>query len=287
MEIKRLSVSELDFLPSICLDPSVGRQLKEIMKKCMEQRICWIKKMMEYGLEILVALDIPKSKMIHYKWAGKMKHSDLAIRNYVPMGLLESIPIEFALEPIEGESSLFINCIWILPPFWNRGVGKTLMRCFIKQANKVGGASVIAYDGDNWFGTKIKYMPLSFFRKFGFKEIEREGTRVLLHLDLGSKKLPYFIINKTESVKPHACEVNIFVNNQCPWSCFMIDDIKKNIKKYPDIRLKIVNTNSREDIRLYGISRGITIDGKPLIKRMVSWSEIKSQFEKNIKSIGD
>ncbi|MFX1353284.1 MAG: hypothetical protein ACFFGP_04920, partial [Promethearchaeota archaeon] len=80
MEIKNISEEELDYIPAICLDPSVGSKLKKVMEKCMEERILWIKKMMKRGLEILVALDTPKDEIIHYKWAGKMRHSDLAIK---------------------------------------------------------------------------------------------------------------------------------------------------------------------------------------------------------------
>jgi len=284
LEIKSISEEEIDFIPAICLDPSVGVQLKEVMENCMEERISWIKKMMKNGLEILVALDTPKNEMIHYKWVGKMRHSELAIRNHVPMGLLESIPIEFALEPIEGVSSLFINCIWILPAFWNTGVGKALMETFLGRAKQFGGASVLTYDDEKWFGTTIKYMPMQYFQKFGFKEVDRDDKRVLLYLDLGSNKVPYLIKSQIE-IDSNPWDLKVFVNSQCPWKCFMIEDIKKNIKKFPDVNLKLVNTNTKEVIKKYGISRGIAINGKPLIKRMASWSEIKTQIERNSKEL--
>ncbi|MFW9784502.1 MAG: GNAT family N-acetyltransferase [Candidatus Heimdallarchaeota archaeon] len=281
MEIKIVSEDELVFIPAICMDPSVGKGLKKVMKNCMEQRISWIKKMMRFGLEILVALDTPKNEIIYYKWAGKMRHSDLAIKGYVPMGLIESIPIEFALEPLEGKDSLFINCIWILPAFWNKGVGKALIKRLIERAKKVGGISVLAYDNENWFGTTIKYMPSQFFQKFGFKEVDREDERVLLYLDLGSKAAPSLIkYQKLNSISG----LNLFLNSQCPWNCFMVDDIKRNLKNYPNINLNLINTDNKEIIKKYGISRGVIMNDKPLIKRMASWSEIKNQFERILKS---
>ncbi|MFX0031956.1 MAG: GNAT family N-acetyltransferase [Candidatus Hodarchaeota archaeon] len=285
MEIKNISEEELDYIPAICLDPSVGSKLKKVMEKCMEERILWIKKMMKRGLEILVALDTPKDEIIHYKWAGKMRHSDLAIKNQVPMGLLESIPIEFALEPIEGEYSLFINCIWILPVFWNTGVGKALMDTFLGRAKQFGGASVLTYDKEKWFGTTIKYMPMQFFQKFGFKEVDRDDKRVLLYLDQGSNKVPYLIKNQIE-MDSNPWDLKVFVNSQCPWKCFMIEDIKKNIKKFPDVNLKLMDTNNKEIIKKFGISRGIAMNGRPIIKRMASWSEIKTQIERTIKELG-
>jgi len=232
-----------------------------------------------------VALQPPKNETINYKWAGKVLHSDLAVGNFVPMGLLESIPIEFALEPIEGENCLFINCIWILPPFWKKGVGKALMERFIKNAKKVGGASVLAYEGEKWFGTTIKYMPSNFFQKFAFKEVDRDESRVLLYLDLGSNNPPNLMKTQIPELDLKKNKLTLFVNNQCPWNCFMIDDIKTNIKKYQNIQLNLVNTDSKGVIKEYGISRGIMINGKPLIKRMASWSEIKKKVDKSLKNI--
>ena len=41
-------------------------------------------------------------------------------------GLIEYLPIEIAPEPVKGEKSLFINCIWVLPRFKKKGIGKAL-----------------------------------------------------------------------------------------------------------------------------------------------------------------
>ena len=201
MKIKKITETEIEFIPTICLDPSVGKESIAAMQEGMSDRLNWIKKMMEIGLEVLVALEKPKNEVIHYKWVGKILHSDLAIKGQVPMGLLECIPIEYALEPILGEKSIFINCMWILPPFWGKGVGRALIEFLIKRAKGVGGVSTIAYDGDKWCGTSISYIPSSYFKNFGFKEIERDGSRVLLHLDLGGNNLPKLIYPKYESFK--------------------------------------------------------------------------------------
>ena len=63
------------------------------------------------------------------------------------------------------------------------------MRHFLDDARKVGGASVLSYEGDKWFGY-FDYMPVSFFERFGFEEVSRDETRVLLHLDLGASVKP-------------------------------------------------------------------------------------------------
>jgi GNAT superfamily N-acetyltransferase len=251
------------------------------MKNGMINRINWIKKMNPFGLDLLIAIEKPKNEIIHYKWVGKIKHSDLAVYNDVPMGLLEYIPIKHALEPVDGENSLFINCMWILPPFWNKGVGSELMNAFIDEANKLGGGSVITYDGDKWFETSINYMPSNFFKKFGFKEVDRDGTRVLLFLDLGNNNKPKLISPEKKSYKlKDKISLEIFFNSQCPWSEFMVNSIKNEMKNYPYIDFSFINTNERHVIEKYGISRGIRVNGKPLITRMATWKEIKTEIDK-------
>jgi GNAT superfamily N-acetyltransferase len=197
------------------------------------------------------------------------------------MGLLEYIPIESVLEPIEGKESLFINCMWILPPFWNTGVGQALINKFIDKAKKIGGGTVIAYDGDKWFETSIRYMPSSFFQKYGFEEVDRDGTRVLLYLDLGSNVKPHFILPKREFyTKKDKIILEVYFNSQCPWSAFMINSIKKEVLNYSNIIARFINTDDRAIIKKFGISRGIKINGKPVINRMATWGEIKKEIDK-------
>ncbi|MFX1390466.1 MAG: GNAT family N-acetyltransferase [Promethearchaeota archaeon] len=284
MEIKTVTEDNLDFICAVCLDPSVDKETRLLMENAMEDRIKWIKEMIPKGLEILVAFDKPREEKIHYKWVGKMLHSDLAIQGKVPMGLLEYIPIEYALESVEGRQSLFINCMWILPPFWNKGIGKALLKTFIQKAKQYGGASVISYDGDKWFGTSINYMPSSFFRKFGFKDIEKDGTRILQHLNLGASINPNLMLPKYNAFKEsEKLQLTVFFNNQCPWARYMINTVKKGLKKYKKINLNCINNNNLEVIKKTGVSRGIYLNNKLIINRMASWEEIKADIDKYVK----
>jgi GNAT superfamily N-acetyltransferase len=284
MIVKKIPIAELDFIPTICLDPSVGQESIAAMQYGMSERLTWIKKMIKVGLEIYVALEEPKNEEIHYKWVGKMIHSDLAIKGQVPMGLLECIPIEYALEPVKGENSLFINCMWILPPFWGNGVRKALIEFLITRAKDIGGVSTIAYDGDKWCGTSINYMPFEFFKRFGLKEIERDGSRVLLHLNLGAENLPKLIYPQYENLQNERDNCLVaFYNSQCPWSKLMIDDLNKNIDENPNLQFKAIKTDNREIIEKYGISRGLIIEGKPITKRIALWNEMQKEIKRLLK----
>ncbi|NIW34713.1 GNAT family N-acetyltransferase, partial [Candidatus Bathyarchaeota archaeon] len=104
----------------------ISRKQREAMKEAMERRVKWIEEMMSKGLQIVVALGSRGGKK----------------------GLIEYLPIEMAPEPVKGTHSLFIDCIWVLPPYWERGIARGLMECFLEEAEKVGGATVLAYEAD-------------------------------------------------------------------------------------------------------------------------------------------
>ena len=78
MKIQKATGEELAYVKAICLDPSIGSRSRKAMQGAMTNRICWIRKMMEKGLEILVALERPRNEKINYKWAGDMRARDVA-----------------------------------------------------------------------------------------------------------------------------------------------------------------------------------------------------------------
>ena len=252
LEFRKIAVDELPYVSYLCLW-GISRKQKEAMKEHMKKRLKWIEEMMRKGLEIIVALGPRKSKK----------------------GLIEYLPIEIAPEPVKGGSSLFINCIWVLSRYSKADIGKGLMQHFLKEARKVGGATVLAYEGDKWFGY-FDYMPASFFRKFGFEEVSTDGTRVLLHLDLGAHKPPMLITPKKRKIDEKGKAVlDVFCNSQCPWCGWMVDEIKRNIRKYSCATVNVINTDSRDTIERFGMSRGVFINGEPVMKRMAAWKELE------------
>jgi len=273
MQIREVSPEELDYVARLCLDPFMVPTWREAMQPAMAVRKEWLKAMLLNGLRVLVALEKSEDVLCSFS-ARNRKIRKLIIRGKIPKGLIEYAPIEFAPEPITGENSLFINCVWVLPKFWNAGVARSLLERFIEDAKAYGGASVLAYEGDKWFGY-FPYMPMNFFRKFGFREVDRDGSRVLLHLNLGGDGQPRLIYPKIRTVgKSDKMVVDVLFNSQCPWSWWMADKVKRNMRKYGAV-VNTINTDDRKVIEEYGLSRGVCINGAPVIKRMTSWKEIE------------
>jgi len=272
MQILQVSAEELDYVARLCLDPFMVPRWREMMQPAMAVRKEWLKTMMRDGLRVLVALE--KSEDVLSSFGAKnRKIRELIIRDKIPKGLIEYAPIELAPEPVIGKNSLFINCVWILPKFWDVGVARSLLKRFLEDASAYGGASVLAYEGDKWFGY-FPYMPVSFFMKFGFREVDRDGSRVLLHLNFSDEEQPRLIYPKTRGVgRSDKIIADVLFSSQCPWSWWMADKVKRGMKKY-DAVVNVVNTDDRTVIEEYGLSRGVCINGKPVLKRMASWKEI-------------
>jgi hypothetical protein len=152
-------------------------------------------------------------------------------------------------------------------------VATALVRSVIEKAEACGSTSELAYKGDKWFGY-FPHMPAGFFRKFGFKEVDRDGTRVLL--ELGEGRTLKIIRPRARPIqKAEQTVVDVFYNSQCPWSGWIMKREKQNLERY-DIQLNIINTDNRRIVEEYGMSRGIMVNGVPKISRMASLKEVES-----------
>ena len=53
-----------------------------------------------------------------------------------------------------------------------------------------------------------------------------------------------------------------------------MDRIRQGMRKY-DAVVNVINTDDRKIIKKYGLSRGVCINGAPVIRRMAPWKEIE------------
>jgi hypothetical protein len=154
-----------------------------------------------------------------------------------------------------------------------------LITTFIERARQIGSATVLSYDNESWFDTNIEYMPMNFFIKYGFTETDRDGKQVLLFLDFNGNSPPKFLpFNLNNRLNGQELTLNIFCNDQCPWSTYMVKEIRERINPYENLHVNLISTNNRTFIEKWGISRGVILNNKPLVKRMVSWNQIKKEL---------
>jgi GNAT superfamily N-acetyltransferase len=280
METRELKETESDFAILPCVDPGFRKTLKQ----GMALRKKFLKKMMGKGLSILVALeDQGEKEKIDYPGVGEIRTKDLSFKGKIIAGLIEYLPIEQTNFPVRGKDLAFIDCIWVITPFWRRGVAKNLMESFLEKthAKNFSGAAVIAYEKESWWGF-FDYMPGWFFQKFGFRQVERDRNSILMFKKYKDAQSPKFISAKPKSASKHGkTKVKLFWSNQCPYSWWVRKLTEKEFGKVSNIELSFVNADDRKTVEKFGITFGLTIDGKIIYNRMPSWDEV----EKALKSV--
>lgn len=233
--------------------------MQQVIGPCMQRRVLWAKGMRSSGLRIGVAF-LPTGEKA---------------------GLVECVPLEHAAEPVSGPGGLFINCLWVLPEHRGKGVATALLEHIKGWTQGTQVLAVLAYEGDKWFGY-FPYMPARFFGRFGFTEVDRDGSRVLMLLNTRNQPeagvtASFSIVRpRTRSIQPSAAGrsvVEILVNSQCPWAGWMVHRATEHLKGLA-VEVHVVNTDAPSTAREYGLTRGVFVDGKPLLKRLSSGPEI-------------
>lgn len=272
MEIRELKTDELDYAVLPCVDPG----FRKTMKQGMSLRAEFLKKMKKEGLSVLVGFeDVDKQERIDYPGVGKVKLKDLSLKGKIPAGLIEYAPIEKTIFPVRGENLAFIHCIWVIPPYWRKKVGQALMENFVARTSHLSGSAVIAYEGQSWWGF-FDYMPKWFFAKFGFKEVGRNGSSVLMFKSYGNAKPPELILSQPGSASTQKkAKVEFFWNTQCPYSWWVAKLLGKEFGETSKFELELINTDKRKTVQKSGLTFGLRINGKTIFNRMPSWDEIK------------
>lgn len=278
----------------LCLHPEDPPRMLRVMEPYMERRRAWLLRMADRGLRVAVAVGDDGEKR----------------------GLVEYVPIEWAAEPVRGHGSLFVNCLWVLPRYWKTGVGGALLEHVIALArhasprapsttaptglpvppSNTAGVTLLGYERDRWFGY-FPFMPAAFFKRWGFSEVDRDGTRVLLHLGVGGdwggrrpypdaqapSRAPSLMRAPTRNVETGARHlVEVLFSSQCPWSGWMIDGVVRTLR-HPEVEVRLVNTDERGVVEEYGLTRGVCLDGRPLIKRLASGREVARAVARHLR----
>ena len=232
------------------------------LQQVADEKVAWLKHMMLKGL------------------SAKLTYEDEK-----PVGFIEYLPIEHAPIAVVGEDLTFIDCIWVFSPnpdkrpggFQGKGYGRTLIEAAEADAKKTSkGMAVTAYDHDFWF------MPMSFFTRFGYKEVNRRGTLVLLMKAFEPVERPSFLKSKYKpQLLPGKVVVDAFWNAKCPMGLVVMHRLREACAEFGDqVVLKEICTNERKVIDQYGLSSGIYFNGESRFWAPPSKNEIRAELKK-------
>ena len=144
------------------------------------------------------------------KWYDRMKEKGLRVKyalddNNVIGGMIQYIPIEHSM--FEGKDLYVVLCIWVhghkqgRGDFRKRGMGKALLKAAEEDACQLGANGLVTW------GLLIPvFMRASWFRKHGYKTVDKSGIMRLMWKPFNEQAVPPRFIKPVKNSPGKAME---------------------------------------------------------------------------------
>ena len=218
------------------------------------------------------------------KWYLNRIHEGLKIRlamdaNGKQLGMIESVPAEFAWRPIQAANYLYIQClIEFTKSTQNKGIGTSLINACEEEARSTekSGICTLVSSG-SWMAGK------GIFEKNGYEFIERKGRFELWSKTFNHEnKLPK-ILNYELNQKNYQ-GWNLLYSDQCPWHAKAAFELqKKAIEKGIKLEIKRIETAAEAQNGPSGFGTFSLIkDGKLLEDHYISVTRFENILRKEL-----
>lgn len=222
-------------------------------------------------------------------WFNRFKEKGLRVKIAVEddkvCGMIQYLPTEFSI--LEGKNSYFIYCIWVhgyqegIGNFQKKGIGTKLIEAAEEDVKILGGKGIAA-----WGLLLPFWMKASWFKKKGYRKIDRDGIAVLLWKPFTNDATPPKWIKQKR--KPEFSEnkvtVTSFINGWCPAQNIVYERAKKAASEFGDkVEFQEIPTIDKTVQYEWGISDALFINGKKVrTGPPPSYEKIKSIIVKNV-----
>ncbi len=204
-------------------------------------------------------------------WYKRMRYRGLRVKLAVDDegtvgGMIQYVPIEHSF--VDGKDLYFINCIWVhgykqgRGDFRRHGMGTALLEAAEADARELGSKGIVAW------GILIPvFMRASWFRKHGFRTVDRLGMQALMWKPFSQDAVPpKWIRGKYEpDLVENKVTVSAFCSGWCPAQNMSCERAKRAAAE-PQFADKVVfrafDTFDRADIMRHGVSDALFIDRK-------------------------
>jgi len=261
IKVRPAMPAEFDEVAAFCAGRDKDQKTREIKRR----RRRWLEEMAPRGLVTLLALDPRPPRFVDVDGERVSRDELTLLADGLAVGLLEYVPVEETLYPVEGAEYLFVDCMWVIPPYVGRGVGRALMNAVVREARTRGtGAATVAWRGaqpaEGW-----SYMPESFFRGFGFDVVDEDGDRVLMAVSYGARGKPSFV-----RTPPFLDEgITFLCHPSCPASLWAAEELAREAGTPGEAKkVKVVEVEGREAARRYGALFGVCVAGRVVVNRL-------------------
>ena len=201
----------------------------------------WIRNTMKKGLKIKVAVDDKGN----------------------PLGFAHCLPIELGAWGMTGKDLMTIPCLTlqyqkVYKEERGSGVGKALIQAVEEEAKKTKkGVATLTYDDGFWF------MPTSFFKKLGYKEVDRQRDTVIMMKIFEPVAAPRMFKLKYE-FKPITGKVvvDIFWDQLCPTSICEVNRVRQVCAEFGEkVVLNEYNCSIKKNLEKYQTARALFFNG--------------------------
>lgn len=228
------------------------------------------------------------------KWYCSMKDKGLRVKlarddSGNIGGMIQYIPIDHSF--VAGKEIYFVNCIWVhghkqgRGNFQKKGLGKALLSAAEEDVKALGAKGIAA-----WGLILPFFMRASWFKKQGYKAVERQGIQVLLWKPFTDDAIPpkWIRQQKKPDIVPGKVVVSAFINGWCPAQNITFERAKRASAEFEGkVLFQEYDTSNRETFNEWGISDALFIDGKEVrTGPPPSYEKIQMLIEKRLRKLG-
>ena len=190
-----------------------------------------------------------KQSLVKKEWLKQRFDEGLVFYRSEERGkcFIEYIPAENAWVPIESDSYIYINCLWVSGSMKGHGYSKDLIAECIRDAKAQGrnGICILSAEGrKREFLADPKYLA---YQGFSVADISDCGIN-LMHLSFDpAAELPRF---KECAKHPRAEEEGfvLYYTDQCPFTYYWVPRVEETAKEH-NITLKVIHITDKESAR--------------------------------------
>lgn len=245
----------------ICLD-----EWSDEMKDGVCRKECWYNAMLEKGLRV------------------KLVRNDAGI----VAGMIQYAPIEHSW--VEGEGLYFVYCIWVhghkkgRGDLRKQGMGTALLRAAEEDVKRLQSNGLVV-----WGLLLPFFIRAGWFKKHGYRKVDREGISVLLWKTFSEEAAPprWIRAKKKPERVPGKVVVTALANGWCSGTNGMIERAKEICGELGDkVVFREIDMTSREVVREWGLSDGLFVDDRNIYKGPpLPYDKIRKIIEKKVRKL--
>jgi GNAT superfamily N-acetyltransferase len=180
-------------------------------------------------------------------------------------GMIQYLPIEQSI--VRGAGLYFIPCIWVhghkqgRGNFQGHGMGSALLEAAEADARALGAKGLAA-----WGLWLPLWMKASWFKRHGFRKVDRQGIAVLLWKPFAQEAQPprWHPVGKTlPDPVPGKVNVTAFVNGWCTGMNLAVERARRAAAELGDkVAYCEIDTSEPAAVARWGFADALFVDGK-------------------------